>query len=454
MKSANEKLSALTPTSVWVFTKQETNFDDAFNAARLFNEIPDRSSTNIETYFDNNHLSYNIQTDRHRILVIPQFFGLITKTPFYERGGRYNEEKPTAVFDAISGTAFGSKEYNIIKTEQVMKLKIHAIIDTANNNEDYNILPVVFIYKVLRGLKERYGITKITLDQLYTYVMTCKSYSELDEAIEYIHQNAPISQYVSEYKSRSRVLTCIKKNINLFIIDSTFISINPIYDDYFFNCFISRYDLEDLHEQLYRNVDYSYFLHNLQGFEINLIDEPVSGFVPSAAPAKTISAYVGEEDETRYIEKVDSIKQVNINEKAGEGAHLSEPVAISKYELGRKYKTNPLLGKIAIKKAGFTCENNPSHETFISKKTHEKYMEAHHLIPVCFQKEMWEKYHINIDCVENLVSLCPTCHKAIHYGIKETQMEMLIALFEHIMPKYEEIGLGISLEELLGLYKV
>lgn len=455
MKSANEKLKELKPNSVWVFTKQETDFDESYKSALLFSEIPDKENTNIEAYFADNHGRYDIQTDRHRILVIPQFFGLITKTPFYERGGTYNNENPTAVFDTIKTVAPKSKEYNTLKTEQVLKLKIHAIIDTANNNADYNVLPVLFIYKVLRGLKEKYGITEISIDQLYTYVMTCKSYSEVEEAIEFIRIDAPISNLVGEFKSRSRVLTCIKKNTNLFIIDQLHISINPTYDDYFYNNFILKYDFEELHEQLLRDVDYSYFLYNSQNFNINLIDAPEAVSEEKVATSIIpISSYIDDEDETRYIEKVDSIKETNINENAGEGAYKVEPIAISKFDVGRRFRTNPLLGKIAIKKAYYSCEKDYNHETFISKKTQQKYMEAHHLIPVCFQKEVWDKYHINIDCVENLVSLCPTCHKAIHYGTKEVQRNMIRELFSRCAPKYKAIGLDITIEEIYKFYRV
>ena len=163
MRTASEKLKQLNEWSVWIFTKQETDFDESFKSALLFSEIPSKETTNIENYFTDNHARYGISTDRHRILIIPQFFGLITKTPFYERSGPYNSENPTAVFDAIKNLALNGTEYNVLKTEQILKLKIHAIIDTADNNLQCNILPVVFIYKVLRGLKEKYSIDKITI---------------------------------------------------------------------------------------------------------------------------------------------------------------------------------------------------------------------------------------------------------------------------------------------------
>lgn len=457
MKPFEKILSQLKPNSVWVFTKQATDFDDSYKATLLFSEIPNRDTVNIEEYFAQHHLRYDIQTNRHRILVIPQFFGLITKTPFYQRGRTYNNEKPTAIFDSLHAVSANRVAYNTIKTEQVLKLKIHAIIDTANNNKSYNILPVLFIYKVLRGLKEKYSIDKISIDQLYTYVMTCRHYSEVDEIIEFIRNNSPISNIVGEFKSRSRVLTCIKKNTNLFIMDSQHISINPLFDEYFYNNFVLKYDFEELHEQLLRDVDYSYFLYNIQGFNLNLIDPP-SGetVVEEIEKLQRIpgSSFIDNENESIYIEKVDSINETNINEDAGIDAYKFEPISLSKFDIGRRFSTNPLLGKIAIKKANYSCQKDYRHQTFISKKTNKNYMEAHHLIPVCFLKEMWEKYHFNIDCVENLVSLCPTCHRAIHYGTKEVQKEIIGQLFASCATKFKLIGLNITLEEVLHLYKI
>ena len=450
----NNKLQSLDEKSVWIFTKQETDFDESVKSTKLFAEIPNRDEINVEQYFTENHNRYNIATDRHRILVIPQMFGLITKTPFYAKGVFYSEENPTEVFDEIKNYAIGSPEYNILKTEQLLKIKIHAIIDTANNNESYNVLPIIFIYKILKDLQTKYSINSISIDQLYTYVLTCENYSEVSSAVENIRNNEPISEYVKEFKGRSRVLTCIKKNLNLFIIEDKSISINPDFDEYFNTNFIQRYDLDDLHTQLLRDVDYSYFLHNNQGFNINLIDIPTE-FTQVAPTEKCviITPYVEEENETEYTEKVDAIKEFNINTKAGEDAYKSEPIPVGKYEVGRRFRTNPLLGKIAIKNAYYCCERNSNHETFISQTTKKAFMEAHHLVPVCFQQEMWDKFGVNIDCVENIVSVCPTCHKAFHYGTKEVQEKMIEDLYKKCQPRYKSISFNITLEEVKSCYK-
>lgn len=136
MISAEEYLRTLNEKSVWVFTKQQVSkFDEIIKVTNFFENIPDRENTNIEQYFTEHHAEYGIETDRHRTLVIPQFFGLITKTPFYQRSGQYNKEKPTAVYDKLKeiNPSLNLYEYNKVITEQILKIKIHAIIDTANN---------------------------------------------------------------------------------------------------------------------------------------------------------------------------------------------------------------------------------------------------------------------------------------------------------------------------------
>ncbi|HOR59750.1 MAG TPA: HNH endonuclease [Bacteroidales bacterium] len=453
----NNYLNSLSSKSVWAFTKQTTNYEMAFNATKLFAnycENEDTTSVNIEDYFTQNSAQYGIDTDRHRMLVISQLFGLITKTPFYTRGSQYNKERPTEIFDMIRDCQIGTPIYNKVKTEQLLKLKIHAIIDTANNNEGYNVLPVLFIYKVLKTLKDKYQIESISIDHLYTYVMTCKSYDEVDDAVEYIKNNAPISaKLVKAFKDFSRVLTVIKNNISLFIVEQNTISINPTFDDYFYNNFVTKFDFDALHEQLLRDVDYSYFLYNYQGFEINLIDEP-SYRVSTHKSADLQLDEDTDKKEKEYQEKVDKVKESNVNDDVANDAYKVAPVVAIKTQVAMKFERNPLLGKLAIKNAYYTCEYNRQHKTFTSQSTQKPYMEAHHLIPIVFQKAMWDKYHINIDCVENLVSLCPTCHKAFHYGTVDVKREYVEMLFKQIEHKYKAIGFDISLVEIKRCYGV
>jgi 5-methylcytosine-specific restriction endonuclease McrA len=453
----NSYLNDLHDKSVWAFTKQTTDFEVAFKATHLFAnycENEDPATENLEDYFTRNAVRYEIGTNRHRMLVISQLFGLITKTPFYSRGSQYNKERPTEIFEMIRDCQVGDSFYNIVKTEQLLKLKIHAIIDTTNNNKGYNILPILFIYKVLKKLKDRYKIKSISIDHLYTYVMTCKSYDEVDNAVEFIRKNAPTDvELVSAFKDFSRVLTVIKNNISLFVVEQNDISINPVFDEYFYNNFVERFDFDALHERLLRDVDYSYFLYNYQGFEINLIDEPQHTKLTHKSKSIDIQLTEdGGDKEKDYQDKVDRVKEGNVNEAVADDAHKFAPAIAIKKQVAMQYERNPLLGKLAIKKADYTCEYDRRHETFISQSTQKPYMEAHHLIPITFQKDMWDKYQINIDCVENLVSLCPTCHKAFHYGTLKVKRDYLKYLFEQVEHKYKAIDFNITLAEIERCY--
>lgn len=461
MISAEEYLNSLNEKSVWVFTKQKiSSLEQIINATNMFDRIPDREHTDIEQYWKEHHNEFDVKTDRHRTLVIPQFLGFITKTPFYQRGQLYNKEKTTAVWDKLKNinSFLNAEEFNKVLTEQILKIKIHAIIDTANNNEDYHILPVIFMYKVLKELQLKYSINEISIDHLYTYVMTCKEYSQWEQAVEFIRTNSPISEYVEHYKDYSRIMALIKNNTNLFNITANTIAINPVFDNYFYNNFMLKYDIEELNEILYRDVDYSYFLYNVQEFNINLIDEPqeISEIIETSIIDREIiqTETNEEENDDNYIGKIDSINEENVNTDVAEGAYKIAPLNIKESEVGKKYRRNPLLGRIAIQKAYYCCEKNARHETFKSERTKKSFMEAHHLVPVKYQQEIWSKYNINVDCVENIVSLCPTCHRAFHNGTKEVKRQMIENIYEKLLPRYKSIGFEISLEEIEKLYKV
>ena len=102
MISAEQYLNNLDEKSVWVFTKQQTSdLEQIINATNMFDKIPDREHADIEQYWKNHHNEFDVETDRHRTLVIPQFWGFVTKTPFYKKGQIYNKEKTTAVWEKI-----------------------------------------------------------------------------------------------------------------------------------------------------------------------------------------------------------------------------------------------------------------------------------------------------------------------------------------------------------------
>lgn len=123
--------------------------------------------------------------------------------------------------------------------------------------------------------------------------------------------------------------------------------------------------------------------------------------------------------------------------------------------LGRTVAKKAYISKQALKKANFKCEFNDKHNTFLTDKG-LPYMEGHHLIPCTASntERFWSKDRRNIDCVENITCLCPTCHRRIHYGNKAEKDMIIRSLYNKRKSSLHGIGIDISIDELLALYNL
>ncbi|WP_211828652.1 MrcB family domain-containing protein [Kistimonas asteriae] len=83
------------------------------------------------------------------------------------------------------------------------------------------------------------------------------------------------------------------------------------------------------------------------------------------------------------------------------------------------------ISKAALAKADFKCEVDEKHLTFISKASGQQFMEAHHLIPM----ECQDEFAYSIDVPENIVSLCPNCHRKVHLSSRSEQRSLIEQLF-------------------------
>ena len=115
---------------------------------------------------------------------------------------------------------------------------------------------------------------------------------------------------------------------------------------------------------------------------------------------------------------------------------------------GRVYKIDPAKSRRAILNAGFVCEADENHESFMRRDEKNRYTEAHHLIPRSYQKI----YRHSLDVVANIVSLCSNCHNCLHYGNKDEREAILARLYFLRKERLEEVGLKITLKELRELY--
>lgn len=116
-------------------------------------------------------------------------------------------------------------------------------------------------------------------------------------------------------------------------------------------------------------------------------------------------------------------------------------------------KKNSRISKQVLVEANYICAGDDSHTTFLTNKG-VSYMEGHHLIPCTFSNanRFWNTRKRNIDCVENIVCLCPTCHRKIHFGSSEEKKALIEKLYMKQIAKLSEVNLAISLSELYRLY--
>jgi 5-methylcytosine-specific restriction endonuclease McrA len=169
-----------------------------------------------------------------------------------------------------------------------------------------------------------------------------------------------------------------------------------------------------------------------------------------------------------YIERLkigkeledDILTQQELQEISGASNHAirnapNRKVLFENQLSGSRVLRNPQLVKSAIIAADYQCEANSEHITFLNR--HGKpYMEGHHLIPCTVKnaKEIWEKFGKNIDCTENIVSLCPTCHRAIHMGNRDEKRRVLAKIISKRLPILNRIGINLNEEYINHLYEV
>lgn len=143
--------------------------------------------------------------------------------------------------------------------------------------------------------------------------------------------------------------------------------------------------------------------------------------------------------------EIQSVKTLTIEDLSKQNNR--KPIIIE--TSGRKsYKTDPRLAKTVLSKVAYKCEINDNHMTFFTKRG-TLFSESHHIIPMSFQ----EKYlPINIDREENIASLCPTCHRAIHHGNYDEKKTRIHILYKKKIENLKKCGINLSFTELMSFY--
>ena len=125
------------------------------------------------------------------------------------------------------------------------------------------------------------------------------------------------------------------------------------------------------------------------------------------------------------------------------------PMRVSEKQVvsGYQYQRSSIVKVQAIKAAHFMCECDRKHITFTAKSNNEQYMEGHHLIPLKLQ----EQFKFSLDIYANIVSLCPVCHRLLHYGVEREKRILLEELYEERFVRLCNSGIEINKSDFLEM---
>lgn len=217
-----------------------------------------------------------------------------------------------------------------------------------------------------------------------------------------------------------------------------------------FNCYFGK-DLSVqtiLHEvSRFRNVD-----------PVN----NVSGLSGSSRYMKIWNEYIGKDKVTELRELYKSFKNGEFLTSPGKSSERQklkndiiqnyivkdEPKELKKTtdKISESFTRDRSVVEHALFAAKYLCEGDCGSELFTRKDGKTSYTEAHHLIPLEFQ----QYFDYSLDVEANVVSLCPRCHRLLHYGLDNEVL--LKVLYEKRIERLIRCKISISYEKLMLLY--
>ncbi|MDR1819360.1 MAG: HNH endonuclease [Methanobrevibacter sp.] len=108
------------------------------------------------------------------------------------------------------------------------------------------------------------------------------------------------------------------------------------------------------------------------------------------------------------------------------------------------FKRNKKITQKVLAECDYKCFINSNHLTFPTEDK-ENYVEGHHVIPLRFS----ESFDETLDCEDNIIPLCPNCHKEIHYAIDENKNQILKTIFKR---KTKLTSFDVEIDDLREYY--
>jgi len=101
------------------------------------------------------------------------------------------------------------------------------------------------------------------------------------------------------------------------------------------------------------------------------------------------------------------------------------------------------LTKKIIENSNYKCFFDHNHHTFPTDNL-PNYLEGHHIIPI----SNIDSFDFDLDVENNIIAVCPNCHRKIHLAKNKIKYEMIEKIFNETQIK----SLNISQQNLLNLY--
>ena len=142
---------------------------------------------------------------------------------------------------------------------------------------------------------------------------------------------------------------------------------------------------------------------------------------------------IGEE----LFDKKDSLQSLDMVLPIGEKTIITH----------EEWKRSSIIKLQTLESAGYKCEINQKHNTFIAQSNGKQYMEGHHAIPMHYQ----DKFSQSIDIYANVICLCPICHRLLHYGRDSEKKQFVTQVYETRKERLEVSGIKISKSDFIQL---
>ena len=128
---------------------------------------------------------------------------------------------------------------------------------------------------------------------------------------------------------------------------------------------------------------------------------------------------------------------------------MDEPVQVPAVKTTEHdtWQRSAIIRKQVLMAEDYKCEIDNTHTTFIAESTSHPYAEGHHIIALKKQSRIPN----SLDIYANIVCLCPTCHRFLHYGRKDEKTPVVNRIYAERADRFAKCGIYLSQQEFQEL---